>query len=99
MSWKAQYEQFDAWHDMNFLSLEVNENPGGIVKGHGSDEVGEFTFEGSFSQADPVVRILKQYKGKHAIYYEGRRTSPGEINGDWGFEPGEKDGKFRMKKF
>lgn len=40
MSWKAQYEQSNEWHDMTFLSLEVNENPGGSVKGHGNDKVG-----------------------------------------------------------
>jgi hypothetical protein len=46
-----------------------------------------------------VVRIFKQYKGKHAIFYEGRLTNPGDINGDWGFGPGGKNEKFRMKKF
>jgi hypothetical protein len=54
--------------------------------------VGQFTFEGTFNNNEPVTRIVKQYLGKHAIYYEGRLTSPGVINGHWGFNPGHKDG-------
>ena len=37
MSWNAQYNQSGKWHDMIFQSLMVNENPGGSVKGYGSD--------------------------------------------------------------
>jgi hypothetical protein len=71
MSWKAQYQQFGTWHDMSFSGLTVEETPGGKVTGHGTDEVGEFDFTGTFNLNEPLVRIFKQYKGKHAIYYEG----------------------------
>jgi hypothetical protein len=37
---------------MKFISLEVNENLGGSMKGHEKVEVDKFTF-GSFSLADP----------------------------------------------
>ncbi len=68
--------------------------------GHGTDAVGEFTFSGTFSLGDPTVRFLKQYKGKHMIFYEGRLDQQkGEIDGHWGFKEGSKDGGFRMKKF
>ena len=61
------------------------------MQGHGSDEVDEFTFEGSFSQSDPTVRILKQYKEKHCIYYQGTLNMvAGEINGHWDLVPAEK---------
>jgi hypothetical protein len=71
MTWRAQYHQNDAWHDMHFNSLTVQEGPGGVINGQGTDEVGQFTFQGSFSHNTPECRITKQYLGKHAIYYLG----------------------------
>ena len=99
MSWRAQYNQHGTWHDMQFDSINVQEQPGGHVTAHGTDEVGEFTFQGTFSSKDTTVRLFKQYKGQHAIYYEGKlNRQAGEINGHWGFKAGENDGEFRMKK-
>ena len=99
MTWRAQYEQFGTWHDMTFSSINVQANPGGIIDGRGKDEVGEFTFQGSFSPNDPKCRIHKHYNGQHSIYYQGEvNPQTGEINGSWGFQPGNSDGGFRMKR-
>lgn len=100
MSWKAQYEQNGTWHDMNFNSINVLEQPNGQINASGTDEVGQFTFQGHFNNADSGCKIVKQYLGQHAIYYEGVLNKfAGEINGHWGFNPGSNDGGFRMKKF
>lgn len=99
MSWIAQYNQGNTWHNMNFTSLVVNATPGGLINGEGADEVGQFTFNGTFSNDAPTARILKQYKGQHAIYYEGTfDQATSALNGHWGFKPGSKDGLFRLKK-
>lgn len=99
MSWLAQYEQKNSWHDMKFTTLNVNPAPSGIVDGAGSDDIGQFTFKGTFSPNAPVCRVTKQYLGKHAIYYEGTYDgNSGIIMGHWGFEPGSKDGNFRMRR-
>jgi hypothetical protein len=84
---------------MNFTALSVDPQPNGLVKGHGTDEVGEFTFEGSFSPNEPVCRIVKQYIGKHAVYYQGTLDPQMmSIEGFWGFHAGSNDGKFQMRR-
>lgn len=35
--WKAQYEQFNSWHDMTFQSINIQPGPNGLIKGHGQD--------------------------------------------------------------
>jgi hypothetical protein len=54
---------------MQFDTINVHDERGGQISAHGNDQVGEFTFNGSFNQVDSGVKIVKQYKGKHAIYY------------------------------
>lgn len=76
------------------------EQPNGQINATGTDEVGQFTFRGQFNNADSGLKIVKQYLGQHTIYYEGvLNRAAGEIQGHWGFNPGSKDGGFRMKKF
>ena len=80
---------------MKFTKLTVDTKPGGLIDGSGTDEVGEFTFKGSFSPNEPVCRIFKQYIGQHAIYYQGTLDNAGGfVQGFWGFTPGSNDGKF-----
>ena len=99
MSWRAQYEQYGKWHDMTFSSINVELTPGGLIMGKGSDEVGQFTFQGSLHMKEPKCGIHKQYLGKHAIYYQGNvNAQAGEINGSWGWKPGDSNGGFRMKR-
>lgn len=37
MTWRAQYEQFGSWHDMNFQSINVLEQPNGQIYASGTD--------------------------------------------------------------
>jgi len=37
MSWKAQYNQNNTWHDMHFDNLNVQTTPGGLIQGGGND--------------------------------------------------------------
>jgi hypothetical protein len=84
---------------MQFDTINVHDERGGQISAHGNDQVGEFTFNGSFNQVDSGVKIVKQYKGKHAIYYEGVLNSfAHEVNGWWGTAPGSKEGQFRLRK-
>lgn len=43
--------------------------PGGKIKAYGTDEVGSFTFDGSFGKNDTSFLFLKQYIGMHQIIY------------------------------
>ena len=56
---------------MSFDNLNVVMQAGGIIQGSGSDTVGKFTVSGSFAPDRPLGRFVKQYEGKHAVYYEG----------------------------
>ncbi len=84
---------------MKFAEINVSAQPGGLISGKGSDEVGEFTLSGSFSPNTPEFRFLKQYVGHHAIYYKGSfDVNSFILSGHWGFEPGAEDGGFRMRR-
>jgi hypothetical protein len=49
MSWTAEYEQFGTWHPMHFTNITLETLAGGCIQANGQDEVGQFTFEGTFS--------------------------------------------------
>jgi hypothetical protein len=58
----------------------------GEIHGQGADCIGGFTFAGSYSH-DGVVRMVKQYIGKHSVLYEGRVEGEGAIVGLWFIDP------------
>ena len=71
---------------MDFSKFAANPAPGGPIGGEGEDEVGQFKFHGSFSSDGTKVRFVKEYIGKHSIYYLGSvSTNPPVIEGQWGF--------------
>ena len=57
---------------MTLESLTIELVPGGKIKATGVDEVGKFTFDGSFGAKDSIFKFLKQYIGQHKIYYQGK---------------------------
>ncbi len=57
----------------------------GQIHGGGADCVGRFTVVGSYTH-DGVVRLLKQYIGKHSVLYEGRVEGEGAVVGQWFIE-------------
>ena len=96
MSWKGQYMQCDKWHDMSFQQLNIDLKAGGLISGRGNDAAGNFEISGSFAYAEPICRWVKSYD-HHKIYYEGTlNNSTKEIKGKWGFQPGDKDGEFKL---
>ncbi len=97
MSWKGYYVQCGQQHQMDLGNIVINAGPGGTISGGGNDTVGPFHFDGSFSPNQPICRFVKQYDGKHAIYYEGTfDQSTRSISGNWGFHAGSKDGDFKI---
>lgn len=52
------------------------------IHGNGSDEVGEFTIDGTFSPSGDV-NFVKQYIGQHAVQYSGKYDGNRIISGQW----------------
>jgi hypothetical protein len=51
------------------------------VKGHGADEVGNFTINGDWNPNGNVA-FVKQYIGKHNVHYEGTYDGV-RVQGQW----------------
>jgi hypothetical protein len=68
----------------------------GRITGQGKDMVGRFTFSGLYDEATGVVRMVKQYIGKHQVLYVGQPDGEGSIQGTWSIGPYNK-GPFRLR--
>ena len=82
--------------EMHNLLLEVDAD--GMVKGHGEDCVGRFTFRGQF-WPDGTVSLVKQYLYRHAVFYEGCNFGE-EIVGRWfirGLRAAYETGRFVLR--
>jgi hypothetical protein len=55
----------------------------GRVSGAGRDMVGPFTVAGDYDPATGAVRLVKQYRDKHAVLYVGHPDGEGSIAGTW----------------
>jgi hypothetical protein len=55
----------------------------GRVTGSGRDVVGPFIFSGDYDEATGRVRLVKQYLGKHRVFYVGQPDGEGSIQGTW----------------
>jgi hypothetical protein len=58
----------------------------GAIEGRGRDVVGAFLFTGAYD-GQGSVRMVKQYIGKHKIYYDGTYDGEGTIAGIWSSFP------------
>ena len=97
MGWEGHYRQFEKDHPMDFSAFKANPSPGGPIEGEGQDEVGNFRFEGSFNNDGTKVRFVKEYIGKHKIYYLGNVTmNPPTIVGKWGFTAEKPEDDFKL---
>ncbi len=91
--WSGWWEQRDYGRQkMHDLVLEVD--PIGMVSGEGEDCIGPFTFYGRF-RLDGSVSLVKQYLGRHRVYYEGTNSGEG-IFGNWHI-PAFGLGKFALR--
>ena len=64
---------------------------GGVIRGGGWDDVGEFTIKGSYDLASREVRWTKNYVDRHNVYYRGFREGRG-IWGTWEIPGGGRSG-------
>ncbi len=55
----------------------------GEIEGEGRDMVGLFDVTGSYDTRTGEVLMIKQYVGKHAVFYRGHPDGEGCIGGTW----------------
>jgi hypothetical protein len=60
----------------------------GRVSGRGTDVVGPFTIAGEYETATGKVAWVKQYVGRHRVFYAGHPDGEGSILGTWTIEMG-----------
>src|SRR5207248_3320896 len=58
----------------------------GEVNGEGVDCVGRFTFRGRYEPSGTVT-LVKQYLGRHQVFYHGPHDGEGTIFGRWTIPP------------
>lgn len=58
----------------------------GHIEGEGRDIIGPFTFEGEYDEHG-AVRMVKQYLGRHQVFYQGTYDGEGTIFGEWRIPP------------
>jgi len=92
--WKGWYEQGGNKTDMSFNHFQLTFNSG--INGAGSDAIGAFTINGTFSPANGAVTFVKQYTGAHSVNYNGTLAN-GTITGTWEI-PGNCSGGFELKQ-
>lgn len=83
--WKGHWEQKGFGRQaMRPLLLTFT---AGEIAGEGQDLLGEFIFIGTY---DPhgIIRMVKHYVGKHAVFYTGAYDGEGTISGEWMVAPG-----------
>lgn len=77
---------------MEDLLLEFDS---GSVRGAGRDMIGPFLFEGTYDTAG-LVRLRKQYIGRHTVLYVGQYDGEGVVFGQWFI--GSDSGKFALRR-
>jgi hypothetical protein len=67
----------------------------GLMEGEGRDWVATYTVRGRYSLADGRCNWIKQYTGKHAVFYEGFNEGKG-IWGTWSIPEADAKGGFHI---
>jgi hypothetical protein len=78
-SWRGFWEQ--EHYGRQPMEAFVLNFRNGEVTGHGRDIVGRFTFSGEYDERTGRVKLVKQYRGKHQVLYEGGPDGEGCILG------------------
>lgn len=78
--WSGHYVQFFVKHAQQ-MNLEFAD---GLIRGDGSDGLGQFTIDGEYRVAGGEVRMgwIKTYNGAHSVLYLGT-LQDGQIAGKW----------------
>ena len=78
--WRGYWEQpIYGRQLMNDFTLRFAD---GVVEGEGRDIVGRFIIAGTYDDRGAVV-LVKQYLGRHRVYYRGAYDGEGIIFGTW----------------
>jgi hypothetical protein len=90
-TWTGFYVHYNRPHEMKFTNLIIKN---GVILGHGSDDAGEFYFNG-FTK-DKKVKFIKQYHRRHIVEYSGKMDSENKIRGSWKID--KMTDKFELKR-
>jgi hypothetical protein len=83
-TWRGYWDQTAFGRQpMGPLLLRFN---AGRIEGEGRDIIGPFTFAGEFDDHG-AIRMVKQYLGRHQVFYEGVYDGEGTIFGEWRIPP------------
>lgn len=63
----------------------------GKITGSGGDDIGPFSWKGTYDVKTMVVKMTKQYLGRHQVVYEGMADTNG-IYGSWSIPPWSRGG-------
>lgn len=89
--WVGFYTQFNTEHPFSMqLAFQGNN-----VHGVGSDEIGQFSIDGSWNSNTGKVEFVKRYVGQHSVTYEGTLANDG-TSMEGTYRVGGGSGKFRM---
>jgi hypothetical protein len=69
-------------HARRFMMDLILEFRGGVMSGEGSDGIGPFVIDGTYSESSLECSWVKTYVGKHSVFYTGYREGKG-IWGNW----------------
>lgn len=93
--WSGTVNREGNEEEFNMDDLQIGSD--GRLNGHGSDEAGEFKFEGIHGRGE--VNCTQTFKNRKVIYYTGKINDElNEMKGNWSMQPGGNDGEFRLYK-
>lgn len=80
-TWEGFWQQ-ELWgrQAMTAFTLHFRD---GCITGSGRDVIGPFTYSGEYDEGSGVVRMVKQYLGRHHVLYVGHPDGEGCIAGTW----------------
>ncbi|CAF3785955.1 unnamed protein product [Rotaria sp. Silwood1] len=106
--WMSRYYQYGQWHGPHLMSITFD-HATGRVTGHGYDDVGKFTIDGTFSEENQRIALTKIYalgtgdakeNFGHAVSVKLIwNTSHGQFEGKWFVQTNNYRGedKFELK--
>jgi hypothetical protein len=90
VTWSGGFEYDGQEYDVTYQNIYIDVN--GNVFGDGSDFVGEFIISGTWDKHG-TVRFIKQYSGRHTVYYTGVSDDDQNVCGRWKIS-GDSEGGF-----
>lgn len=79
--WQGYWEQ-GIWGRQPMTPFHLNFSDG-QVSGDGRDVVGRFVMTGQYDESTGKIHLIKQYIGKHQVFYVGTPDGEGCVHGTW----------------